>query len=258
MDTMATHPFLIFGIATAAWYIISTAVAWYRLSHIPGPFLASISNLWMIRTSTSKRISDIFVEIANEYGSLVRIGPNQVLTNDPHVLRRTGSVRGTYKRDKWYIAFRWQPYCDNVFNICDCVEHDKRKAQIAVSYNISGREVDLIEPSIDEQMLAMLDLISTKYTFHSETQKHPLLDFAAFSSYLTMDVITRAAFGKEFGHIRTNSDVTGFLSHVRDAWPMISLVNEAPFLRNLLYSRIYLKLFGPKITDKTGAGRIMS
>lgn len=73
-----------------------------------------------------------------------------------------------------------------------------------------------------------------------------------------MDVITRAVFGEEFGHLKTDSDITGFLTAVREGWPKVSTVAEWPVLRRLLFSRTYLGLFGPKTTDKTGYGKLMS
>lgn len=111
---------------------------------------------------------------------------------------------------------------DSVFTLQDYVSHDKRKEQISIAYNITGREVDLIEPSIDEQVLAMVDTLRTRYLPEHEKCNPPLLDFSDFSSFLTMDVITRAAFGEEFGHLRTNSDVTGFLTDLRQLWPMVA------------------------------------
>lgn len=258
LSKFVSHPLILGGISILVWYSISTAVSWYRLRHIRGPFLASISNLWIVRASTSTRLSEIFEDVGREYGPLVRIGPNQILTSDADFLRKSGAVRGTYNKSAWYVAFRWHPYIDSTFNIEDRLVHDKRKSQISTAYNISGREVDLIEPSIDEQILVMMDLLRTKYLPSEENPLPPLLDFSELSSYLTMDVITRAAFGHEFGNMKTDSDVTGFLTEVREAWPYVSLVNEWPALRFIMYSRIYLSLFGPKVTDKKGFGKIMS
>lgn len=278
LDITTSHPLLAIGGLLTFWYLVSTGVAWYRLRHIPGPLLASISDLWMIRASTSTRLSDIFAEVGEKYGPFVRVGPNQVLTSDSELLRRTGAVRSPYERHDWYVAFRWQPYVDNTFTLRGRVAHDKRKAQVATAYNITGRgDVDLIEPSVDEQVVALVDLLRRKYVGRppkasdtkTETDTNapsspsppspsPLLDFGELSSYITMDVITKAAFGEEFGHLRTDSDITGFLTHLRDAWPSVALVTEFPLLRTIMYSRWYLNLFGPKVTDKTGMGRIMS
>lgn len=133
--------------------------------------------------------------------------------------------------------------------------HDARKAKIATAYNTSGREVDLVEPSVDEQVQAMVALVRGRYARAPGTK---LLDFAVLSSYLTLDVITRAAFGKELGHLEADADVTGFLADVRNAWPMVSLVNEWPLLREVFYSKWWLALFGPKVTDASGPGKIMS
>lgn len=147
---------------------------------------------------------------------------------------------------------------DSTFNLQDHVTHDQRKGQISTAYNITGREVDLIEPSIDEQILMMVEALREKYVPKRDKPITPLLDFSDFSSFLTMDVITRAAFGEEFGHLRTDSDVTGFLTHLRQQWAMVSLVNETAFLRSFFYSKTYLKFFGPNITDPTGFGKLMS
>lgn len=147
---------------------------------------------------------------------------------------------------------------DSVFNLQDHDIHDARKGQISTAYNITGREVDLIEPSIDEQILAMLDALRTKYVAKNDKPSPPLLDFSDFSSFLTMDVITRAAFGEEFGHLRSDSDITGFLTHLREQWPKVSLVNETPFLRSFFYSKTYLRFLGPNITDPNGLGKLMS
>lgn len=148
---------------------------------------------------------------------------------------------------------------DSTFNLQDHVAHDKRKSQISTAYNITGRgEVDLIEPSIDEQILVMLDVLRTKYVPKRDRPSPPLLDFSDFSSFLTMDIITRAAFGNEFGHLRSDSDVTGFLTQLRAQWAKVSLINETPLLRSFFYSKTYLKFFGPNITDRSGFGKLMS
>ncbi|POS75469.1 cytochrome P450 [Diaporthe helianthi] len=258
LEKLAFRSLLALGMSMFLTVVVSMIVSWYRLRHIPGPWLASVSNIWMIRAATSKRLSEAFERAGSSYGPLVRIGPNQILTSDADFLRKTGAVRGAYTRSQWYAAFRWQPYVDSVFNFSDYVSHDTRRAQISTAYNITGHEVDLIEPSIDEQILLMLHALRTKYVPKHDKPNPPLLDFSDFSSFLTMDVITRAAFGEEFGHLRSDSDVTGFLTQLREHWAMISLVNETPFLRSLFCSKMWLRLFGPNITDAGGIGKLMS
>ncbi|KAK4216726.1 Pisatin demethylase [Rhypophila decipiens] len=255
VDTILSHPFLSGGLALLVYYAVSTLQAWSRLRHIPGPPLASISYLWMILTARSARMSTIFADLSRQYASpVVRIGPNDVLTDDVELLRRMGAVRGTYDKSDWYKSLRWQAYVDSTFTTSNHAVHDTRKARIAVAYNISGREqVDLVEPTVDEQVTAMIRLLRGKYL----PEPGRLFDFSRVSSYFTMDVVTRAAFGKEFGNLTQDKDVTGFITGLRDAWPVISMVAEWPFMRRMLFSKTYLWFFGPKPTDQNGQGKLM-
>lgn len=106
LETLAFRSLLALGTSIFLGIAVSTVVSWYRLRHIPGPWLASVSNIWIIRAATSKRLSEAFEEVGRSYGPLVRIGPNQILTSDADFLRKTGAVRGAYTRSQWYIAFR--------------------------------------------------------------------------------------------------------------------------------------------------------
>lgn len=105
-EQIALRSLLVFATSVFLWFVGSTVNSWYKLRHIPGPWLASISDLWIIRAATSARLSEVFEEVGKSYGPLVRIGPNQILTSDADILRKTGAVRGTYNRSPWYIAFR--------------------------------------------------------------------------------------------------------------------------------------------------------
>lgn len=48
-------------------------------------------------------------------GSLVRIGPNAVITSDIDLVNRINSARSPYIRSDWYLAFRLSPGVDNVY-----------------------------------------------------------------------------------------------------------------------------------------------
>jgi hypothetical protein len=63
-------------------------------------------------------------------GSVARIGPNVVLTNNMDLLRRMGAARSPYTRSDWYLAFKLGPKEDNVFSMLDETKHNKRRAQM--------------------------------------------------------------------------------------------------------------------------------
>lgn len=100
-----------------------------------------------------------------------------------------------------------------------------------------------------------MHLLRRKYL--STPRESRPVEFAELTSFFTMDTITRSAFGKEFGYLKTDSDVYGFLAGVRETWPSLAIALDLPWIRNILFSRLYLRLFGPKTTDTSGLGKLM-
>lgn len=92
------------------WYLFSSIVTWYKLRHAPGPFLAKFSYIWLARTAQRARQYYVFKDLCKKYGPLVRVGPNELTTDDPEILRRIAAVRGTYGKDPWYTGTRFNPW----------------------------------------------------------------------------------------------------------------------------------------------------
>lgn len=137
--------FLALTSALLLYLAITTFTSWYRLRHIPGPFLASISYLWLARVAAGGRQFWVYRDLPRRYRGregqpalLIRVGPNELSTDDPEVLRRVAGVRSAYGRDPWYLAARFDPYHDNVFTILGADAHDRFKAKIAGAYG--GRQ----------------------------------------------------------------------------------------------------------------------
>lgn len=120
------------------WYIVSAVAAWYRLRHIPGPFLASFSYLWLSKSIIfNTLVGDL--RGLTRYGGLARVGPNSILTTDPDVLRRVASARTKYTKDEWYQAVSFSPHHVTMVTLLDNPSHDRVKAKTSSGYN--GREI---------------------------------------------------------------------------------------------------------------------
>lgn len=153
------------------------------------------------------------------------------------------------------MAARFDPYHDNVFTLLEAGPHDRFKAKIAGAYG--GRETPALEPGINDQIEALLDLLRRKYASDESSGEYLPVDFAELISFYTVDVITRSAFGKEFGCLKTDTDVHGFLGSVTHSWADLAVPLDVPYVRNILFSPLWLRLFGPKPTDPTGMGKLM-
>lgn len=64
-------------------------------------------------------------------GPLVRIGPNELLSTDPDVLRNMSSVRSAYTKGDFYESGRIVPGVDNVVSMRDEEKHKAMRAKMA-------------------------------------------------------------------------------------------------------------------------------
>lgn len=59
----------------------------HGINSIPGPTLASFTNLWRFFLVTRRRPELKHIELHQKYGSVIRIGPNVVSVSDPNAVK---------------------------------------------------------------------------------------------------------------------------------------------------------------------------
>ncbi|KAF2104466.1 cytochrome P450 [Rhizodiscina lignyota] len=236
----------------AAIIIQSYIRSYLRLRHVPGPWFASFSLAFMTWTIISGRMWLIYNDLQKKYGPLVRIGPNDLITDDPAIIKRMSAVRSDYLRSTWYQS-RIDPYVTNIISERDTKVHDKRRAQMAAGY--AGRETPMVEADIDAQVLSLVKLLKMKYLSDSKTLRP--VDFAEKASFLTLDVITKVAYGFPFGFLQSDSDVHQYMAIMEKFWMPGNIANTLPWLNTILAHPLFLKFVAPKVTDKIGMGKVM-
>lgn len=78
------HPVLVALTLLVLLLLISTSHSYYRLSHIPGPFLARFTNIPRFSWVLGNNAHDIHTALHRRYGPIVRFGPNMVSVSDPN------------------------------------------------------------------------------------------------------------------------------------------------------------------------------
>lgn len=248
---MATSYLFPAALVLLAYLSVSTFISWYRLRRFPGPFLGSVSHLWMAKTAVSGKSNQIFVDIQAKYNSpLVRIGPNDLFTASPTVLRRINAARSGYTRDDMYNAYGVDPENHNMFSTTDEALHTELKAKTAGAY--AGKAVPTLEPDIDGQLVSLKNLIREKYLSTPENFKP--MNIGRVIAWFALDSITKLSFGQEWGHIKADDDVRGYVSAVSSFARFITLCADTPPLRRLVFSKPMIRLIGPKDTDTMGMG----
>lgn len=244
--TFAVHILVV----AVLWFLISSFRSWHRLSHIPGPPLASLTSLWMGRELVRGQIAETTLRL-QKYGHIVRVAPNYLLTDDPDVLRQVAAARSTYKRDEWWIGLRFNKDMDNMSTILEIEPHDKLKAKMAGAY--AGRDGIDMETKVDEQIVHLKEVIRKRYS--SGAGEVRTVDWAKVPYYFTLDVITYLAYGKEFGFLDSEGDLHDYTNSL-DRFTIIGgLVTEMPWARACF--TILGPLFQPRMTDKTGLGKVI-
>lgn len=114
-----------------------------------------------------------------------------------------------------------------------------------------------MEPIVDIILNALIRHIRV-HALTVDGKRHPVpIDLSKVVNYFTIDVITRIAFGRELGCLRSNSDVHGLLAAMSAAMKAYTIPISIPWLRELTTSETFLEYFGPKMTDKSAIGTMM-
>ncbi|KAF9872377.1 cytochrome P450 [Colletotrichum karsti] len=228
-------------------YVVASTIRQYaRLRHVRGPPSAGFSKWWLVRTVYGGRQHLDFYEAFLKYGPLVRVGPNDLMTSDPDLMKRMLGVRTTYKRSQWYDAMRLDPGKDNVLSMRDNDMHARLRSQMAAGY--SGKEVDNFETKIDENIIRFMGLID-KYLSEGKP-----LDFGLKAQYFTLDVISDLAFGEPFGDLASDSDVHEYIQTMEENMPNVVLTGVLPWLLKLISSPLFRSML-PSEKDAIGVGK---
>ncbi|KAI1177650.1 cytochrome P450 [Nemania sp. FL0916] len=231
--------------AAFIWYTVSSITAYNRLRHIPGPFLASFSDIWgfwIMTTSHNARM--------NIYGNVMRIGPRSVLTDNPEALMKRNSTPSKYHRGDWYHSLRMDWRSDNVLSELDTVKHDRRKAKLMSAF--SSKRVPYIESKIDDWIMALTHTIQKKIE-----KGEGIMNIGLLLHYFQLDLITHCAIGTPWGDLADEQDHFDYLKNTRMLVPSLLAIGWLPFARGIYMSTWFMSLFGPKTTDKTGIGRFL-
>ncbi|KAI9676946.1 MAG: hypothetical protein M1817_006785 [Caeruleum heppii] len=242
---------LIISVVNAVW------IRYRHLSQYPGPSWAAYTRLWISKTIASGDSAQRFVDINKRYGSIARIGPNHLLTDDPELTRKVLAARSHWTRGPWFDAIKIDPHVPNIVSERHPGKHNHLRYQMSAGY--AGKDIEGLEQAVDERITDFVDRID-RYRV-SEPEESKVFDIARRIQFLTVDVITHLCFGKPLGFVETDSDVHGFLATIETQLPIVqhfSVILELNTIMLRIMDVKWLKRFlAPSSRDKTGIGMIM-
>ena len=85
--------------------VVLLYLRYQRLSSVPGPWLASFTDLWRAYSQKYYNITDVLLQLHKKYGSLVRIGPNTVSVSDAHAVSTIYTMHGEFIKVNLHLGF---------------------------------------------------------------------------------------------------------------------------------------------------------
>ncbi|KAE8399510.1 cytochrome P450 [Aspergillus pseudonomiae] len=206
--------------------MIGTYRRWlHPLASIPGPFLASVSNWhqgWCFMQGGSQ---EYYRRLHEEYGPVVRYGPDSVMINDPyflpHIFHRRAEKTSFYANNPG--LFGVQEYQD-LLSI---------KPGLAAMFCMAS--IKAYEPQVNRCLLALLDGLK------ASGASTPLDEWIGWFTY---DVVGSILFGDPIGFLKKRQDIQGLVAATSQAFDTIDYLARVPKL-SWFYRETYLgrKLF---------------
>ncbi|KAL9092874.1 MAG: hypothetical protein Q9165_004292 [Trypethelium subeluteriae] len=208
-----------------ATYLISGAIYrlfFHPLSRFPGPKLAALTTLYEGYYDVIKAGTYIFQigKMHDQYGPIVRIGPNEVHILDHTYYDTLYSKTNRWDKYDWFYSMLGNPQA--TFATIDANVHRIRRGALGPFFSVQA--VGRLRPT----MLSLIDRLVTrmeKAGLGNETV--PL--FYAYRA-LTVDIISEYAFGSTL-HMLDRADWgASFYSAWRSLWQLSPLTRQWPSL----------------------------
>ncbi|RAR15515.1 pisatin demethylase [Stemphylium lycopersici] len=226
--------FLFFIGYCVAWIIY--ARRFHALAKYPGPFLASITRLWLVIDvargkpgETQRRLHRIYGLNEVPMGPIVRIAPDEVAIADPEAIRTIYGAQSGFAKIDFYLPFRaaWGRYL-GAFISLDERRHAKRRRIVSSLYSMSN--IVKLESKIDRCVQTLVKKLD-------ECAKNDVsIDLSEWVQWYTSDVVGELFFSRMFGFLDGAYDYGGYIGALDLLIPFVAVACVTPvYLRPLFF-----------------------
>ncbi|KAL3431394.1 cytochrome P450 [Aspergillus tetrazonus] len=217
----------LFGIITywVVWIIYTRT--FHPLAKFPGPFWASVTRLWTVFHVLPGDAEKRQRKLHAEYGAVVRIAPNELITSDPEAIKTLYGVKSSTTKTDFYLAFRppWARFPDH-FSSEGGKQHGDRRRIVSNVYTMTSvlQSEKYIEKCIDVWLEKLGEISDRKESF----------DLWIWTRMYAYDVIGELYFSRMFGFLQAGGDHLGYIDATDDLIPVQFLAGNMPtYVRGL-------------------------
>ncbi|KAK4174348.1 putative cytochrome P450 pisatin demethylase-like protein [Triangularia setosa] len=219
---------------TTALTLLLTNIIWTRyrsgLRRVPGPFLASFSNLWKLRATWNQNMHRENVRVHEDYGPIVRIGPNHVSVSDAESMQTIYGVKNVFPKSSFYplaeAVYRGK-FLPTLFTTTSNDYHAKLKRGSARAFSMD------VVVGLEEYVNKCISVLLQRVREVSDGGKKPL-DPVAWMQYFAFDVLGEINFSKDLGFLEAGSDKDGIIAAIGQILGYVSLIGQIPYAHKFL------------------------
>ncbi|KAI9036750.1 cytochrome P450 [Aspergillus affinis] len=218
------------------------------LSPIPGPFLASFSNIWKVISIYRQNMHLDNVAAHQRYGPVVRIGPHHVSVSSPEAFSQVHASRSAFPKvpdprqlfispprsfvssaqsftDFYKVgapSFRNGPL-ENLFSIRDAQYHATLRKNIGGLYTKSA--VKEFEPQIADCVALFLRRM--------KEEQGKSLDMSSWVHFYAYDSLSQVNVSQTIGFLENGRDMNGWIEAADRVFVAVGLFTQSPILHSI-------------------------
>lgn len=213
--------------------------------HIPGPFLASFSQLWLLWYTLGTAQHHAHASAHAKYGPVVRVAPNKVLFSDPHYY----PLIQTWDKARWWYCFRWSDKHHTAAHELTVKKHDVKRARVAHAYSMTS--ILSYEVRMDWHIGHFVKQVGRLCDMGDK------VDMAEWTKFLAMDLLMDVLYSNPLNDLEQGCDNGNIIGYCRDWLNFTQVVGLYPILYQILQLPGIKNLCSIRPTDKQGPGVLM-
>ncbi|KAL4936764.1 hypothetical protein BDV06DRAFT_233035 [Aspergillus oleicola] len=204
----------------------------HPLARYPGPFLASITDLWQARQFYTLKQPYCLTKLHEKYGPIVRYGPDKLsITHESAIPVIYQNSARSMPKTEFYDAYGAAH--PNVFGMRDEALHSTRRRHMSHGFSLSYVK------EMEKYMDLNIDILKNRIRDHCATGE--VFNLKKLLHYYMIDVIGELAFSQSFGVQEADNESLvppviehSLLAAVTGAWPSMTktLKKWLPYVPN--------------------------
>ncbi|OJJ30776.1 hypothetical protein ASPWEDRAFT_117503 [Aspergillus wentii DTO 134E9] len=216
----------------------------FRLSGIPGPWLAAYTRLWKVYDVWKGDAHQNAIQLHRKYGKMVRIGPRHVSFSDPKALPIIYGLGKGFNKTAFFplqsIVWEQKPQM-NLFSTRDEQYHREQKRAVANAYRMNS--LLEMESSVD----SCTDVFISQMGKFADAKKP--VDLGIWLQYYAFDVVGELTFSKKLGFLGEGRDVDDMIQAIQGLLLYASVCGQIPEAHPFLLGNPLLPLLIPSMEN---------